>query len=194
MDITSLVSAIKSRSAIPNHSLETKTIYSALYDTLEIMLKQRLAHFKSTDAIYSKHRQTDHLGFERVVAAEVYEILKHKLGDSVYLDFPAENNKRIDLGPSLNDTFALIELKMYYSDIQNSYGGDFEKLKPIVDSGTHVMGCLIHFQFYANRNFPAQNYFLQTAGALPNQTYWSSLDMVGDINNKHFLVLGFQRL
>jgi hypothetical protein len=110
------------------------------------------------------------------------------------LDFPAENNKRIDLGLSLNDTLALIELKMYYSDIKNSYGGDYKKLKPIVDSSTHVMGSLIHFQFYQNRNFPAQNYFLKIASVLPNQIYWSSLDMVGDIYNKHFLVLGFQRL
>jgi len=65
---------------------------------LEFLLTNRLAHFRNAREHYSAHRDTQHIGFEAMVSAELYTRLQHGFDDnSVFLEYPGIEKKRIDL-------------------------------------------------------------------------------------------------
>ncbi len=166
--------------------------YDVILKCLNSMLYDRIKHFNKTDHIFRKRRRTQHLGFEKIVVADLYRYLRNVLGDCIYIDFPSGHRGSIDLGVLRPEELVLVEIKMYYSDTRNAYSKDFNKLKPIVDEDSSVIAVLVHFHFYENRNYPAQSYFQELAENLSDSAYWCSLDYVGDKNGKHFCVLGFQ--
>jgi len=175
-----------------NEQKHKNRTYGVILKCLNSMLNDRREHFIKTDRIFGRRRPSKHLGFESIVAAELYQYLRNMFGDCIYIDFPAGQRRRIDLGILRPEELVLIEIKMYYSDARNAYSKDFDKLKPIVDEDSSVLAVLVHFHFYENRNYPAQSYFKELAENLSASAYWYSLDYVGDKNNKHFCVLGFQ--
>jgi hypothetical protein len=170
------------------------TLYRIFTTALTELKETCMAHFIQTDELYKARRKIDRpLGFEALVVAELYNLLRRKIGENVFLDFPSNSNDRIDLAFFCHQSWVLSELKMYHSDTRNAYGGDFQKLKKIVDVDRSVQGMLVHFHFYENRNKPAQAFFQELYTSLPEGDYSRYLDCVGDSQKRHFLVLGFSR-
>jgi hypothetical protein len=177
------------------NSKSAKRLYAPLATVLSEAIETHMDRFTHADFRYKQIRKnTKYLGFERLVVAEIYGMLHKKVGADVFLDFPFGQKERIDLAYYGEEgMLAVIEFKMYQSLYRNDYEKDFHKLKACVDQNKSVLAAQVHFHFYENRTRPVLTFFQELYASLPEHTYWRFLEPIGDMNGRHFLVLGFSQ-
>lgn len=162
---------------------------------LNDVMTQRLGHFQRAKMKYNGSRNTNYLGIEAMVKAELYLALQRQFDEhSVFLEFPGLERDRIDVlvdGCVVQMSYrSYIEMKMYYTKSEDHYTHDFNKLRTMIRSDNDALAVHLHFKLYQNKNRPNEIIMDELKASLSVDEYWTDTQMIGT-DMYHFYRLAF---
>ena len=168
---------------------------------IQSLYDDRLVHFQETHRRYNDLRdgwlsdalsgtpnagtpKMKHLGFEHMVAAELYATLQKQFTPfSVFMEYPGLQQDRIDLYVDAEiarlSYRGYIELKMYYSKDEKAYRHDFDKLLQMIESDPDAVAVQVHFELYDNSQQPNHRLIDGYAASLDKSEYWNNVTVIG---------------